>query len=163
MSFEYKIKKYEDSIYGCAFMAAGIGAPGSIVPGLDIGGVSGTWAGMILGIAKIAERQLDKNTVLKFVGGILAGSAGYLGGSKVLTFALHAVPGIGTLGAVGINCLLNFIYTIRLGRYVALQMEKPGFDTQDWADLIPEITALVFAMPTVTELREAWKYYNDEK
>jgi hypothetical protein len=86
---------------------------------------------------------------------ILSAGAGYLGGSKVFTFALNFIPGLGQLGAIGINSLLNFIYTIRLGKFIAEQMEKSDFDTDDWSNLVPEIAAVVFVAPSFTEMKEA--------
>jgi hypothetical protein len=163
MTLESKIKKHEETIYYAAFLSGGAGMAGALMPALDIGGVSGAWVTMIILIGQDSNRQLDKDTVVKLVTGILAGAAAYLGGSKIFTFALNAIPGIGTLGAVGINAILNFLYTMRLGRYIALQMEKPEFDTGDWAGLIPEITAIVFAMPSVLEIREAWKDWTEHQ
>lgn len=151
----YTIKKHEEAIYGCAYTAAALGVPGAFTPGLDTVGVAGTWAAMMCVIANKANRELDRPTSLKLMAAILSAGAGYLGGSKVFTFALNFIPGLGQLGAIGINSLLNFIYTIRLGKFIAEQMEKPDFDTDDWSNLVPEIAAVVFVAPSFTEIKEA--------
>lgn len=163
MSIEDQIKKYESDIYTCAYTAAASGTWGSVMPVMDTVYVSFSWVAMIIAIGEKANRKFDKDTVAKFVASILAGSAAYLGGTKLLVFLLNAVPGLGTLGAVGINMLLNFLYTIRLGRYIALQMEKPEFNTSDWANLIPEITSVVFGIPTIQEMQEAWKNWDAQQ
>ncbi|MCM0591360.1 MAG: hypothetical protein ACFKPT_25535 [Gloeotrichia echinulata GP01] len=163
MALEDKIKKHEEVIYTTAFSTAAMAIPGTFIPALDIGGIIGGWGTMLCIIAANSNRQLDKDTAMKVVTAIMAGAAGYLGGSKLFTFGLQFIlPGIGTVGAVGFNSLLNFLYTIRLGRFVALQMEKPEFDTGDWASIIPEITSVVFAMPSVMEIREAWKDWTEK-
>jgi hypothetical protein len=163
MSIEDQIKKYEHEIYTTAYIAAASGTWGAFIPVMDTVYVSASWVIMIGSIAEKANRKLEKETVAKFVSGILAGSAAYLAGTKVLVFLLNAIPGLGTLGAVGINALLNFLYTIRLGRYIALAMEKPDFNTSDWANLIPEITSVVFGIPTVPEMQEAFKNWNTQQ
>jgi hypothetical protein len=155
MSLEYSIRKHEGAIYGSAYTAAALGVPGAFTPGLDTLGVAGTWATMMCIIASNANRQLDRPTALKLMSAILSAAAGYLGGSKVFTFALNLIPGLGQLGAIGINSFLNFIYTIRLGKFIAIQMEKNDFDIDDWSNLVPEIIATVFALPSVIEMREA--------
>lgn len=160
MSLESKMKKHEVAIYTAAYAAAAAGIPGAFIPALDVGAISTAWVGMLLAIASNSNRHLDRNTALKFATGLLAGSAAYLGGSKLFTFALNFIPGIGTVAAVGINSLLNFLYTFRLGRFIALQMEKSEFDTEDWASMIPEVTALVFAMPSIMEMQESMKDWN---
>lgn len=164
MSVESKIKKHEKGIYTAAFAAAAAGVPGAFIPALDLAVVGGSWVTMLLSISSTCRRQLDYNTALKFTTGVLAGAAAYLGGSKLLiTIAFYAFPGLGTVASVGLNSLLNFIYTCRLGRYMALQMEKPDFSTEDWASMIPEITAMVFAMPSILEMQEAWKDWNSHQ
>lgn len=160
MPIENTIKKHEAGIYVAAYSAAAAGIPGAFVPALDVAVVGGAWATMLVAIASNSNRQLDQNTALKFATGILSGGAAYLGGTKLLTYTLHAIPGLGTIASVGINSLLNFLYTFRLGRFIALQMEKPEFDTADWASLIPELTAMVFAMPSIMEIQEAWRDWN---
>lgn len=138
--------------------------PGTFIPAADVTGIVGGWALMIVKIAADCDRQMDRDTAVKIATSILAGAAGYIGGSKIFTVGLQFVlPGLGTLGALALNSLLNFLYTIRLGRFIALQMEKPGFDTEDWANLIPEITSVVFAMPSVMELRETWNDWKEQQ
>jgi hypothetical protein len=156
MSIEAKLKKYEEAIYPAAYGAAALGVPGSFIPVLDVGGMTTIWGTMIVSIAAKSNRQLDSDAALKFVTAILAGAGAYLGGTKVLTTVLHFFPGAGTIASVGLNCLLNFLYTFRLGRFVALQMEKPGFGTEDWAAMVPEITSMVFALPSLAEIQESW-------
>ena len=162
MSFD-KIKKHEKAIYTASYAAGAAGLPGAFIPTLDVVAVGGTWATMLCVIAKDANRHFDRDTALKFTTGVVTAGAGYIAGSKLLTFALHLIPGAGTASAVGINCLLNFLYTMRLGRFAALQMEKPDFDTGDFANIIPEMAAIVFTMPSVIELKETWSNYREHQ
>lgn len=163
MNLNDRIKKYEPPIYACAYASAGLGIPGTFVPGIDVGGMIGLWVAMLIGIANMAGRSLDRDTAFKLISGVLAGSAAYIGGSKVLTYALNFIPGLGTIGAIGINSILNFLYTVRIGRFIAVQMEKPDFNTEDFSALIPDIAAMVFAAPSMTEIRESWRDYNNNK
>lgn len=163
MPLEDKMKKHENAIYTAAYAAAAAGVPGTFVPVLDVAAVGTAWAGMMVAIANNAKRKMDRDTALKLAMAILSGAAAYLAGTKLITFLLHFIPGAGSIAALGINCLLNFLYTFRLGRLMALQMEKPDFDTGDFASIIPEITTMVFAMPSVAEIRETWRDYHEHK
>ncbi len=163
MSLEDIIKKHEKAIYTAAYAAGAAGIPGAFIPTLDITVVGGAWATMTVSIANKSGRKLDKDTAFKLCSTILAGGAAYIGGTKILTYLFHMIPGLGTMGAVGINSLLNFLYTFRMGRFIAMQMEKADFNTEDFASMIPEITAMVFAMPSMAEIRQTWTDYNDHK
>jgi uncharacterized protein (DUF697 family) len=155
------IKMHENAIYTAAFAAAAVGVPGAFAPFLDVTAVGGIWATMMVAIATKAGRQLDKDTALKIATAILTGASAYVAGSKLIGFLLHFIPGAGSIVSVGVNSLLNFLYTFRLGRYLALKMEKPEFDTGDFADVIPEMTTMVFSLPSITELRSTWQEYSD--
>jgi uncharacterized protein (DUF697 family) len=163
MSLTSSVKKHERVIYTAAITAAAAGVPGAFVPALDIGAISGAWGTMLIMIADKSGRELDYNTAMKLATAILGGAAAYLGGSKVFTMALNLIPGFGTVTAVGINSLLNFLYTVRLGSFIARQMEKTDFDTNDIAHLVPELTAIVFAVPTFGELRGTWNDYRENQ
>lgn len=155
--------KHKEVIYTTAYATAGSGAIGGFIPGFDLGGIIGGWTSMLIIIGSDSGRQLDRDTVVKFLTSVLAGAAGYLGGSKVLTYSLHLLPGLGTLGAVGVNSLLNFLYTVRLGKYIAEQMEKPEFDLDDCAKLVPEITSVIFAMPSMREMNTTWQDWSNNQ
>ena len=116
---------------------------------------------MIAAIASDAGRKMDAQTATKLATSVISGSAAYLGGCKVLTFSLHLIPGLGSLGSVTINVILNAVYTIRFGSFVAQHMENERFDINDFNLLTTEMAAIVFAVPSISEVKETWGAYQD--
>jgi uncharacterized protein (DUF697 family) len=144
-----------------AIAAGGAGAPGAFVPGIDIAAISSIWTNMVTCIARETGRKIDNNTVLKFIGAIASGSAAYIGGSKAINWLLNLIPGVGTIAAVGLNCAFNFVYTFRLGKQVAKEFEKSTFDADSLLYFGKSIMKIVFAVPTVSELKEAFNYLSE--
>jgi uncharacterized protein (DUF697 family) len=163
MNREEIFKKHENTIYGCAFTSGIFAITSSFVPGADIPSTITSWSLMLVNIADDAGRSLDKDTALKIATAIAAGGATYLAGCKLLTFSLHLIPGIGTLGSVTLNVVLSALCTIRLGRFIALQMEEQKFNLDNWDLLLTELSTVVFAMPTLNEFKDTLKAYQEHK
>jgi hypothetical protein len=149
--------KYQNIIFQHSLTAAATGGTiGAILPGVDIAGVSLTWVAMIVRIADKAGNHTDDGVVQKFVVNVLQGAGSYLVGSAVLR-SLLMFTGIGILGGAALNALLNFLYTARLGIFIAEQYDQPGFSMEHGLSAIDSIGKIVFAVPTAEELKFAFK------
>lgn len=149
--------KYQDIIHNHALAAAATGGTiGAIVPGLDTIGVSAIWLSMITDISDCADNYADEAAVQKFIVTVLQGAGSYIVGTVVLR-ALLLSTGIGILGSATLNALLNFLYTARLGIFIAEQSDQPGFTIEHTLSALQSVGKIIFALPTVDELRFAFK------
>lgn len=165
MSHHYRVTnlddlgKYQDIIFQHSLTAAGIGGTiGAIIPGVDVAGVSATWITMI---ARIADRagHADDGAFAKFIINSLQGAGSYMVGSTVLRWLLLAT-GIGILAGAALNAVLNFLYTARLGIFIAEQYDKPGFEWEHGFAAAESIVEIIFAVPTLEELKFAFTMVN---
>jgi hypothetical protein len=163
MSGNYRITtvddlgKYQDIIFDHSLAAAATGGTiGALVPGLDTIGVSAIWLSMISQISERSDNYTDEASAQKFVVAVLQGAGSYIVGTAVLRYAL-LFTGIGVLGSAALNALLNFLYTARLGIFIAEQYDHPGFTMEHALSALHSAGKIVFAVPTVDELRFAFK------
>lgn len=149
--------KYQDIIHNHALAAAATGGTiGAIIPGTDIIGVSAIWLSMVSDISDRTGNYADEAVVQKFILAVLQGAGSYLVGSAVLRTAL-LFTGIGILGSAALNSLLNFLYTVRLGIFIAEQYDHPGFTIDHSLSALQSVGEIIFAVPTAEELKFAFK------
>jgi hypothetical protein len=154
--------EYQETIFEHALAAAATGGTiGALVPGLDTIGVSAIWLSMIVKISEHSHNATDEAAAQKFVITILQGAGSYLAGTTVLRYALLCT-GIGALGAAALNALLNFLYTARLGIFIAELYDQPGFTMEHALSAMYSAGKIIFAVPTVDELRFAFKMTTDQ-
>lgn len=76
--------------------------------------LAGIWGTMIYKIAKEHDVDFDTETCVKIATAVIAGSAAWMAGckilTKILTWTMVAIP-----VALGINAVINAFYTWRLG------------------------------------------------
>lgn len=163
MSNEYRatdlenLGKYQDIIFQHSIAAATTGGTiGAILPGVDIAGVAAIWVTMIGRIAQKADNYAEDATIQKFIINLLQGAGSYMIGSIVLRLLLMST-GIGILGAAALNAMLNFLYTARLGIFAAEQFDRPGFEMKQALLAVDSIQKIIFAVPTVEELKFAFQ------
>lgn len=149
--------KYQDIIFQHSLSATAIGGTiGAILPGADTVGVSATWIAMILRIADKSGNPTDDAIVQKFIINLLQGAASYIIGTAVLRVILMST-GIGILGAATLNALLNFLYTARLGIFMAELYDNPGFSIEHAMSALDSAVKIIFAIPTAEELKFAFR------
>lgn len=149
--------EYQDTIFGHALAAATAGGTiGAIIPGLDTLGVSAIWLSMIIQIADQADNEADKAMIQKFLITVFQGAGSYIIGSKVLQ-GLMMLTGIGIVGGAVVNALLNFLYTARLGIFIAELYDQPGFTPEHMLSTAGSAAKIIFTVPSVEELRFAFK------
>lgn len=147
-------KRYEAIVKDCAKAAAAAGTTALINPFLDTAAIAGIWTNMIVKIAKESGRKIDMASATKFITSVGAGISGYKIGSKILSTALWLVPGLGWLGAMGLNSTLNYLFTYRLGKTVAGMFDDPSFNFGNMADITQYVVLPMLSIPTLREFRE---------
>lgn len=147
--------KYQSIISQHSIAAAGAAGAGAILPLADTIVVSGIWITMIVRIAERAGHTVDEAVVQKFVISLLQGAGSYIVGSALLRVLLM-MTGVGIIGASVINALLNFLYTARLGVFIAEQFDEPGFEMIHALSTVDSVIKIVFSIPTVDELKFAF-------
>jgi uncharacterized protein (DUF697 family) len=146
--------KYKKIIIDSARTAAAAAGPGTFIPVLDTGVVAGVWANMLIKIAKISGHDLDFKFAIKMATVVATGVSGYVAGSKLFTYGLLLIPGVGWLTAMGINGMLNYIFTFKLGKVAKNMFEKPGFDAGDATDIAKSLILPLLSIPTFTDIQE---------
>jgi hypothetical protein len=150
-------EKYYDTVSVAVAAAAGIGAPGLLIPGLDMAGVGTTWTVMILGIAKISGHELNAASAAKIATAAIGAVSGYMLGSKILTWAaaplILTFPVAGVPAAILVNATLNGLFTLKLGCAAAKQLSRPEFNALDIMDLATSIASLLTPVPSSRELQ----------
>lgn len=149
-------REMNEIINKAALQAAGVGIPGSILPPLDMVGMSIIWFKLIRGLSKASGHKVNLVYASKFALSLTSAASLYLGGSKLLGALLHLIPGAGTLTAVTINSIFNWVYTLRLGKMLADQFSQPGFNTGTLMMSVSGITGLLFALPRADEVSDAF-------
>ena len=147
--------KNQQIVNNSALAAAGLGIPGIFLPGVDMVGVSAVWVKMMVDLAKESGHEVNLEFAGKVMSSVLAGAGLYMGGSKLLT-TLLTFTGVGAVPAAGLNAIFNWIYTLRLGKLLATQFSKPGFTPAMLMASAKGFTGLVFALPTLGEVGDAW-------
>lgn len=155
VSLPIVIPKYRPIVATSAMAAGAVGIPGAFSGGFDMAAVSGIWTGMTVAIAAKSGHKVDAAFAAKIVTSIATGAAAYLTGSKLLTFALHAVPVAGSLAAMGINGSLNYWFTYRVGRALSALFDRSDFTPQDLGEIVRAVTKILASFPGPTELRDA--------
>jgi uncharacterized protein (DUF697 family) len=149
--------KYQDIIFQHSLSAAATGGTiGAILPGADTVGVSAIWITMIIRIADAAGNPTDDAVVQKFIVSLVQSAGSYIVGTVVLRIILLST-GVGILGAAVMNALLNFLYTARLGIFIAEQYDNPGFSMEHAMSALDSAAKIIFVIPTPEELKFAFK------
>jgi hypothetical protein len=148
--------KYKDIVHQSALTAAGLAVPGTFIPVADLVGVSGVWFSMIYRIAESSGNgYIEKGAIQRFCINLAQGAGSYYFGSKALQWLL-IMTGVGAIGAVALNTALNYLYTARLGVYIADQFDTPDFHMENAFSGIASIIPIMFAVPSIDELKFAF-------
>jgi hypothetical protein len=138
--------------------AAGVGLPGIVAPTLDTAGVASVWTIMVGALAKKSGHNVDAKLIAKLITGALASVASYQLGSKILTWLavplILTFPVAGIPAVVGLNGVLNAIFTYRLGVFLSEQLTRSDFTTRDFIGLSQRIGAIFLGVPTPREIAD---------
>lgn len=146
-----------DVIIATAATASAVAAPLIIIaPPLvgDAPAVGVIWSGMIYKICRRAGHEIDGDAAGRLAVAVAAGAGTFWAGSKTFGEILAKIPF--TMGpAVGVNALLNVVFTFRLGQAMVDLMELSEFDHTDLKDLTRILGAALRPRPSVEELQRA--------
>lgn len=158
-------EKYYDAIGVAVAAAAGLGVPGLFVPGLDMAGVGAIWTTMVLSIAKTSGHELNAAAGAKIVTAAVGAVAGYVLGSKILTWAaaplIIAFPVAGVPAAVALNAGLNGLFTLKLGIATARQFSRSDFNAMDVMELAASIAAQLTPLPSWDEIQTVREMFSN--
>jgi len=152
-----------DIIRAGIITTAGAAVPGTLIPLLDVGAITGAWAVMFVNIANYHHTKLNVETCTKIITGCGAGVFGYLGGSKIFTFLLNAIPGIGTLGAMGINATLNAYFTYAMGKAFHKMLEINDINDQTLDEIAAILLKYFVPIPSLSEIKEIFGLVKEVK
>lgn len=148
-------EKYGPIVSRAARRAGAAGIPGSVFGPLDITAMGAIWTKMTVDIAKESGHPVNWFFASKFIYSIAAGSALYLGGSKIMTSLIHLIPGAGTVTAAGTNAALNYAYTRMLGGRLVAQFDRSDFDLKSVALAAAGIGSAIFSLSAADEFFHA--------
>jgi hypothetical protein len=152
--------KYQGTIFEHALAAAATdGTIGALAPELDTIGISAIWLSMIVQISEHSHNASDDAAAQKFVFSISQGSGSYIASAPTLRVLRYVLlfTDIGILEPAALNVLLNFLYTARLGIFIAELYEQSEFSMEHTLSTLNSAGKIIFAVPTVDELRFASK------
>ncbi len=137
--------------------ACSVGAPGFILPPLDVGGVAVTWTTMLTALAVRSGYSFSADVIAKLVVAAVSAVASYKIGCKILTLAatplILACPVAGVPAALALNVGLNGLFTLRLGLACTSLFSRPGCTPQDALDFVKTIKGHMVRLPSMDELR----------
>jgi uncharacterized protein (DUF697 family) len=125
-----------------AGLAGAVGVPGAFVAHADVPILVGIWITLLVRLAVLAGKDLDKGKAAKIVAGVLLATGGFAGGVKLMTTAI-AYTGVGTVPAVIANAGANATLTYFFGRSTA-----KVFLSNDHLDSVSAIIAAIVAIMT---------------
>jgi uncharacterized protein (DUF697 family) len=149
-------KHAQQIINNHALAAAGVGIPGIVFPAADMAGMTIIWGKMLVELAEESGHEVDLKFAGKVITSMTAGVSLYIGGSKLMTWLLNLIPGVGTIASAAINAMFNWVYTLRLGKLLAEQFSRPGFTPSMLVLSASGIASMVFAIPTFSEINDAF-------
>jgi uncharacterized protein (DUF697 family) len=125
-----------------AGLAGAVGVPGAFAAHGDVPILIGIWTTLLVRLAFLAGKDLDKGKAAKIVAGVLLAIGGFAGGVKLMTTAI-AYTGIGTIPAMVANAGANATLTYFFGRSTA-----KVFLSNDHLDSASAIIAAIVAIMT---------------
>ncbi|WP_020537947.1 hypothetical protein [Lewinella cohaerens] len=141
-------------IKGSSQAAAALAVPGLFVPVVDVAGIAGIWANMLIKVARNSGHELDFQFATKMATSVATGFGAYVAGSKILSYSIMFIPGIGIFGAMGMNSALNYIFTFKLGKIASGLFERTSFDAADAADIAKMLLLPLLSIPTMGDIRD---------
>ena len=147
-------QKYRGIVRTATMSAGAIGVPGAFSFGADVAAMSTIWVSMIIAISEKSGHKVNGAYAAKLASCVLAGVGAYVGGSKIAMKLLHLIPVAGTLSAIGVNSLLNGLYTYKLGHAISNLFDKGRLDLSDGAVAAATILSLVTCIPTPGEMSD---------
>lgn len=153
-TFEMAIsRKYYSDLRTGVLAATALGPVGAFVGPADAAAIFSVWTTMFVSMVRKSGHEMDDKFVIKFISIVGTGVVGYYAGCKSATWLFHAIPGAGTLTAMGLSSAMNALFTYKFGTGVATLIERGELDLQDVAATATCLLALVCTMPTPSDIK----------
>ena len=146
--------KYQGIIKKGVVAASAAGPIGAFVGPFDAGAIGGIWGTMLVSIANRSGHKIDGKFASKFIATVGAGAVAYYGGVKAATWLFHAIPGAGSLTAMGISTALNAIFTYKFGAAVSDLFDSSRIDPEDASKMATTVLAVMCTFPSMSEVRD---------
>ncbi len=106
-----------DGILRTAVAAGGATGPLIIspVPGTDMAAVAAIWTTMAVNIARRNGHTVEGEAARRVILAVVAGAGAYWANAKLVMWFISKIPGIGMVGASGVNGGINALSTLWLG------------------------------------------------
>lgn len=151
----------EDIIENKMVASVAISPTGALVPLLDTVAITGIWGSMLYEIAEYHEVSLTAEECTKIITACGTSILGYLSGSKLLNSLLNLIPGIGTLGAMAGNVVLNGYYTYAIGRAFHMMLEDYDINGKTILEISKILIRLFVPIPSLGTLKEVFNIMKD--
>ena len=147
----YKVKEIiKDSVIA----SVAVSPAGVLVPAFDTAAIVVMWGSMLYRIGVYYNVDIPKDKCVKVLTCCGTGITGYLVGSKAINWLLNFIPGLGTLGAMAGNCVLNGYYTYAVGKAFNAVMREPGINRYTALEIAKLLLRYFVPIPSLAELKE---------
>lgn len=138
-----------------------ISPAGALIPILDTGAIIAIWGNMLYEIAKYHNVTLTGAECIKIITACGSSILGYLSGSKALCWLLNLIPGLGTLGAMAGNVVLNGYYTYAIGKAFHFMLDDYDINGKTILEIARILIHLFVPIPSLSQLKEVFKIMKD--
>lgn len=138
-----------------------ISPAGALIPILDTGAIIAIWGNMLYEIAKYHNVTLTGAECTKIITACGSSILGYLSGSKALCWLLNLIPGLGTLGAMAGNVVLNGYYTYAIGKAFHFMLDDYDINGKTILEIARILIHLFVPIPSLSQLKEVFKIMKD--
>lgn len=136
--------------------AMGVGLIGAFTT--DAPALAAIWGTMIYGIAREHEVSFDKDSCIQIATSVITSAAAFMTGAGILVKILTYIP-LTTILGVGVNCVINYFYTWRLGNAFDEIFCYKGTDTS--ISKLAEIAiSKLIPIPTISEVKQLLSFIN---
>lgn len=140
----------KDSVTGSVLVSPA----GALVPAFDTAAIILMWGSMLYRIGVYYEVDIPKDKCIKVLTCCGTSITAYLAGTKIINWTLNLIPGIGTLGAMAGNCILNGYYTYAVGRAFNAVMREPGINRFTAIEIAKLLMRHFVPIPSLATLKE---------
>lgn len=141
----------DEHIENAVIASAVAGCAGTLLIGSDMVALYAIWANMIHSIAQEYDVEFNAKGFIKYSASSMLAAAAWIGGSKVLNFFLM-LTGLGAIGAVVSNCIVNGIFTYRIGRAMDEVFKDEGCK-ESFIVISKRVAAALLPMPGLKEIK----------
>lgn len=145
-----------DEIKTDIMLAVGASPLGTFIPLLDMGAITAIWSKMLYRIGRIHGVTLSEAESAKIIVACGASITAYLGGSKILNFLLHLIPGVGTLGAMAGNVVFNGYYTYAVGMAYHQMLRTEGVNGRTIAEIAKLLLKYFVPIPSLGTMKSIY-------